>query len=127
MTAGAEPDTSHVLGVLIGVLNVLTVHAGLDTIHAFGYSDVLTASCRAAVIIITITVTITVTIINIALLLVLLWFLELSLLCRAGQHHSHAPGGNLEAAGAGGQGHSDHHPPALLQAVPDAGQASTSV
>ena len=40
--------------------------------------------------------------------------------CRVGQYNSYAFGSNSKAAGSGGQGHSDHHPPALLAPVPDA-------
>ena len=40
--------------------------------------------------------------------------------CRAGQHNSYASGSDSKAAGSGGQGHSDHHPPALLPPVPNA-------
>ena len=49
------------------------------------------------------------------------------LLCRFGQHNSHALGGNTAPAGTGGQGCSDHHPPALFPPVPDAGQAAAAV
>lgn len=49
------------------------------------------------------------------------------MLCRSGQHNSHAPGGNSAPAGTGGQGCFDHHPPALFPPVPDAGQAAPAV
>ena len=49
------------------------------------------------------------------------------MLCRSGQYNSHALGGNTTPAGTGGQGRSDHHPPALFPPVPDAGQAAPAV
>ena len=50
-----------------------------------------------------------------------------AMLCRSGQYNSHALGGNTAPAGTGGQGCSDHHPPALFPPVPDAGQAAPVV
>ena len=49
------------------------------------------------------------------------------MLCRFGQHNSHALGGNTAPAGTGGEGRFDHHPPALFPPVPDAGQAAAVV